>query len=182
VAIRFTVPLNYCPGCGASLDRTQVDGRERPWCRACGYVGFHTVLVWSGAVVTDTAGRVLLQRLQVGRRAGNWALPGGLLEADETAEEAACREIEEETGLRVRLNGLLRVFSKPGDPFVGVVYLGEVVGGELRPESGGRFFAPEELPWSGPFDHWAVEAALREWLGRRQAQIGQQGINDLGPS
>ncbi|MER3397722.1 MAG: DNA mismatch repair protein MutT [Chloroflexota bacterium] len=174
MAIRFTVPLNYCPGCGVPLSRVQVDGRERPWCGQCGYVGFHTALVWAGAVVTDGAGRVLLQRLGFGRRAGNWALPGGLLEADETAEEAARREVGEETGLQVQLTGLLGVFSRPGDPFLGVVYLGEVAGGELRPESGGRFFSPEEIPWSGPFDHWAVEAALRQWLGQGQTQVAQE--------
>lgn len=163
--IRLTVPLNFCPACGARLGLVRVDGRDRPWCEACGYVGFHTALVWAGALVTDGEGRVLLQQLKIGRRAGNWALPGGLLEADETTEDAARREIEEETGLQVRLTGLLGVFSRPGDPFVGVVYLGEVTGGELRPDSGARFLAPTEVPWEGPFDHWAVEAALRRWAG-----------------
>lgn len=164
--IRFTVPLNYCPACGAPLEKLRVDGRDRPWCEACGYVGFHTALVWAGAIVTDAQGRVLLQQLRVGRRAGNWALPGGLLEADETIEDAARRETEEETGLQVRLTGLLGVFSRPGDPAVGVVYVGEITGGELQADSGGHFFGPDEIPWEGPFDHWAVEAALRTWVAR----------------
>jgi len=169
--IRFTVPLNYCPACGAPLGRVRVDGRDRPWCEACGYVGFHTALVWAGAIVTDSRGRVLLQQLRIGRRAGNWALPGGLLEADETVEEAARREIEEETGLQVRLTGLLGVFSRPGDASVGVVYTAEVVGGKLRAEAGCRFAGPDEIPWEGPFDHWAVEAALRVWF--REPKRGQ---------
>jgi 8-oxo-dGTP pyrophosphatase MutT (NUDIX family) len=34
---------------------------------------------------------------------GDWTLPKGKLEPGETAEEAALREVEEETGLRVRI-------------------------------------------------------------------------------
>ena len=52
-------------------------------------------------VLLDENGRVLLARFEYGGRAW-WVAPGGGLEREETHEEAARREVREETGLRLR--------------------------------------------------------------------------------
>ncbi len=65
-------------------------------------------LVGAGAVV-HRGGRVLLVRRRNPPNEGKWALPGGLVELGETTRDAATREVLEETGLRVRLEGLLDV-------------------------------------------------------------------------
>lgn len=66
-------------------------------------------------IVTDPAGQVLLN-LRDDRPslpfANCWTLPGGRVEADETPEEAAYRELEEETGLRVPLS-YWSVYDRP---------------------------------------------------------------------
>ena len=51
--------------------------------------------------------RVLIAERGNGPMRGSWSLPGGKIEAGETAAAAAAREIHEETGLRVELRGLL---------------------------------------------------------------------------
>ena len=48
---------------------------------------------------------------------GKWALPGGFVEMDEPLEEAALRELEEETGIREVFIEQLYTFGQPGrDP------------------------------------------------------------------
>lgn len=63
---------------------------------------------------------------------GRWAIPGGFVEPDETLEEAAARELEEETGVRDVWLEQLYTFGDPGrDPrgrVVTVAYLALVRG------------------------------------------------------
>lgn len=80
-----------------------------------------------------------------------WTLPGGGLEPHETPEQAALREVFEETGLHVELTGLLAVdsFTIPAAdrlieadrhrPLLSlrIMYAAKRTGGELRPEQNG---------------------------------------------
>ncbi len=63
------------------------------------------------AVLFDEAREkvLLTQRTDNGR----WCLPGGAMEAGESAAEACEREVWEETGLRVRVKRLIGVYSNP---------------------------------------------------------------------
>lgn len=66
-------------------------------------------LILVGAVVgvIDEYGKILLQK----RPEGVWGLPGGLLELEESAEEAARREVFEETGVEIGQLQLVNVLS-----------------------------------------------------------------------
>lgn len=62
------------------------------------------------ALVAREDGAVLLMRRTDN---GNWALPGGAVEMNESVADAAIRETLEETGIQVEVTGLLGVYSDP---------------------------------------------------------------------
>ena len=128
---------------------TRIDGRDRPTCPVCGFADFMHVQIGSNTIV-ERDGEILLVRLNYGPRDGRWALPGVLVEADETAEEAAVRETREETGFTVGLDGLLASWMRPGFPILVVIYRAHVLSGTLQVASDeaseARFFVPGEVP------------------------------------
>ena len=68
-------------------------------------------LVGVGGVVLD-GDRVLLVRRARAPLRGQWSLPGGLVEVGETLSQALRREIHEETGLRVEVQGIVKVLDR----------------------------------------------------------------------
>ncbi|WP_433594400.1 NUDIX hydrolase [Nocardia sp. CA-145437] len=72
---------------------------------------------------------------------GNWSMPGGAHDPGESLSRTAVRETQEETGVDIRLTGLVGVFTDPTHVIhytsndevrqeFTVIYRGEVVGGE----------------------------------------------------
>jgi ADP-ribose pyrophosphatase YjhB (NUDIX family) len=57
-------------------------------------------------------GRALLIRRGSEPLKGQWSIPGGTLELGETLADGVCRELLEETGLRVRVLELIEVFER----------------------------------------------------------------------
>ena len=154
-------PFAFCPRDGTKLVPTRIDGRDRPGCPACGFADFLHVQIGANAIV-ERLGTVLLVKLSYGPREGRWSLPGGLVENDETPEEAAVRETAEETGFDVELDGLLTTYMRPGAPIVVVIYRSHITGGELRiaPEelTEAAFFPRDELP---PLEELAWPSTIR---------------------
>lgn len=109
-------------------------------------------LVISIAVVTEPSGRVLFVR-----RGDFYELPGGKVEDGETPLEAVVRELEEETGIRIkekdaRYQGTLNMLGYQGEPVLVHVFrinLGHPIGcgscAWLDPGRAGTFLAPGSL-------------------------------------
>ncbi|MGW5173170.1 NUDIX hydrolase [Streptomyces sp. NPDC004082] len=79
-------------------------------------------------IVAD--GKVLMARRRAAEGEVSWVFPGGAIEAGESPEEAAVREVAEETGLKVEAVQVLgdRVHPKSGVPMHYVAV--RLVGGE----------------------------------------------------
>ncbi|MCC6446418.1 MAG: NUDIX domain-containing protein [Armatimonadetes bacterium] len=160
--------MNYCPVCGKSLWERDVSGRRRLCCPECDFVYWRNPVAAAGALVGFGEG-VLLARRKYEPRAGEWSIPGGYVECGETVEEAAVREMLEETGLDIRLEGLLGVYSDRG-PAVRVIYRAAIAGGSLCPGDDiteARFFDVGTLPEKVAFA--TDRMALDDWLKAKGA-------------
>jgi ADP-ribose pyrophosphatase YjhB (NUDIX family) len=130
-------------------------------CSKCG----ETVSVYKNPVPTvdiiirTSQGIVLIQRKNPPY---GWAIPGGFIDYGESAEDAAMREAEEETSLKISNLKLLGVYSAPDrDPrfhTLSVVFTAESDGvpaaGDDAEELG--VFTFETLPSQLAFDHAAI--------------------------
>lgn len=160
----------FCIECGAPMERRTLDGRERAVCPVCGYVHFRNPLPVAGCVVAHAGGIVLVRRgIEPGR--GMWGLPAGYMELGETAEQAAARETFEETGLTVRIERLLGVYSVVKGPLgshVLIFYVATATGGTLAAGDDAMdaaVFAPGAWPDAIAFStHRQALAAYRDAL------------------
>lgn len=110
-------------------------------------------------VVIKSRGGVVLVRRKNNPYRGKWALPGGFVEYGEKVEFAAAREALEETGIRVKLDGLLGVYSDPGrDPrghTISICFTAKWAGGKMKAASDAKEVGLfRKVPWDElAFDH-----------------------------
>ncbi len=136
------------------------------------------------AVFVVWAGKVLLHRH---RKLGMWLPPGGHIERDELPDEAAVREVWEETGVRVELVGERREdvtdplqLHRPagvqleniglGHQHIDLIYFARTA----RPADIRDEFADEKVGWYGPED-WegmGVNPEVRGWCERALSALG----------
>lgn len=164
MATRTYHPWNFCPQCGrALLDRHDGEAAS-PFCPNCKRHYYHNPPpVVASLAVRD--GKVLLIRRAVEPALGQWALPGGFMEIGETPEEAALRELAEETGVEGKVKRLLGVVYQGSARYGSVVVMGFVLeaSGEPRPGSDAEeagFFAPDASPPLAFASHRELLAAL----------------------
>ncbi|MCK8431617.1 NUDIX hydrolase [Streptomyces sp. D2-8] len=125
-------------------------------------------------------GQILLARSPARDGTPEWVLPGGGMEHGEDPYDTVVREVEEETGYRIEVTGLLGVnssqrvfrdgFRRPVDHHgVRFVYEGRIIGGELRNEVNG---STDLAAWQdldtvpGLVRISMVDIALRMWRER----------------
>jgi ADP-ribose pyrophosphatase YjhB (NUDIX family) len=162
--------LRYCPRCAAELTECEVRGIIRLTCSVCSYILYLPPAAVT-CVIAETEEGLLLVRRRYPPGRGKWCLPAGFLEAGEQPAESAAREVLEETGLVVDVEGLYDCWATdedPRTPVISLAFTARVTGGEL--EAGddaeeARFFDAGALPADIAFaDHRRV---IRRYLGER---------------
>jgi ADP-ribose pyrophosphatase YjhB (NUDIX family) len=112
----------------------------------------------------------LLIRRKSPPHVGEWSLPVGFLQFGETAEQAAAREVEEETGLRVEATALLGTYSdviNAQRSHLVLIFRGRILGGALQAGDDAEevgWFSENNLP---PIAFASAQSAVAMWRAQR---------------
>jgi 8-oxo-dGTP pyrophosphatase MutT (NUDIX family) len=136
------------------------------------------------AVFVVREGKVLLH---FHRKLGMWLPPGGHIERDELPDDAAVREVFEETGLRVELvgerrediTGPVQLYRPagvqlenigPGHQHIDLIYFAKPSGSTSIHQD----YSEDEVGWYGPddWDGMRVNAEVRGWCERAIEAVG----------
>jgi ADP-ribose pyrophosphatase YjhB (NUDIX family) len=137
-----------------------------------------------GAVVQD--GKLLLVRRASRYGRGNWQIPGGFIEPDETIEVAVVREVAEEAGVQAEVVGVLGIRSRynpDNGNSIYVVLLMQPISGEPIPDG-------KEVDQAGWFSLEEIQAleqvpAINLEVARRALAADQrllEPVKVLGPA
>lgn len=104
----MTQQARFCRYCGGPLQEGPIEGDcvERMACGNCHSVHYENPIILVACIIHDDDKLLWIKRAQNPAR-GKWALPGGYMECGESLEEAAARELQEETGLCVEPEKLI---------------------------------------------------------------------------
>jgi ADP-ribose pyrophosphatase YjhB (NUDIX family) len=162
--------FRFCPVCGGPLESRSLKNGDPPRlvCTTCGFVFYLDPKLAVGTIITDEERRVVLVKRAIEPGYGKWVFPGGYVDRGEEVRAAAVREAREETGLEVRLDRLINIYSYSGRIPVVVVYAATMIGGCLGCDEEGleaRFFEPDTIPWD-ELAFRSTREALQEFLRR----------------
>lgn len=151
--------MAYCPACGRPFPAVAPGPFARQQCLGCGLVHHLNPTPGVTVLVRSAEGRILIGRRSASARYGGaWCLPGGYIEYEESFIAAASREVREETGLAVRIEGIVNVVSNHLDDrhhTLVIVLLAEIAGGSPHPGDD-----LTELAWIDAAGHQMVDYAF----------------------
>ncbi len=107
-------PLNsfiHCPHCGCSKFIISTNRSKR--CLECNFEYFANIASCVAIIITDQSGNILLIKRRMEPSKGLIDFPGGFVEIGESLNEAAARELFEETGVIVLPEDMSYFISLP---------------------------------------------------------------------
>ena len=161
--------MKFCPRCATPLETKALEQHEHLACPACDYVFWNNPTPAAGCLI-EHGSNVLLIRRKSPPHVGEWSLPVGFVQYGETAEQAASREVEEETGLRVEATALLGTYSdiiNTERSHLVLIFRGRILGGALRAGDDAEevaWFSENFLP---PIAFASAQHAVEAWRTQR---------------
>lgn len=166
-----TPPYKYCPMCAQPLVERYVHDANRLACPECDFIFFPDPKLVAVVTVMHR-GKVLLGRRNIDPALGEWGFVSGYIDRGEKVEEAAIREVKEETNLDAQLERLIGIFSERGNPNVILAFQASIVNGDLsalaaQPDEVSElaFFSLDEMPKLAFPSGIAILQALRKQIG-----------------
>ncbi|UCE15134.1 MAG: NUDIX hydrolase [Candidatus Heimdallarchaeota archaeon] len=137
----------------------------------------------SDGLLIDQEGRIVLIQRRSETYLGFWAIPGGMVEKEETIEEALVREMKEEVGVEVKPRKILGVFSDPDrDPrgrVISTVFICDYEG-ELKAGSDAGAIklctVEEALTLNLAFDHHFIIRCYQNWIEKKGSYWSNKSI------
>ncbi len=142
----------FCNICGSTLTQKAVEGKERELCSKCGHIHYENPLPVVSVIVVNEKREALLVLRDREPFRNMWCFPIGFAETGESVEEAALRELHEETGIEGRIVQLVDAGSHKNDTYgdlLIVTFEVEATGGEMCPGDDAaecRYFPVMNLP------------------------------------
>ena len=142
----------FCSYCGEKLTHKSFQERIHWYCQTCDRIHYENPFPAVAALVPNQNGQLLLVKRAVEPAKGQWCLPGGFIEIDESIEEAVLRELKEETGIEGEIRKLVDFFSQRSPLYGALLIFGyqvTLLGGELQAGDDAqeaRFFDMNDLP------------------------------------
>ena len=97
--------FKYCPHCGSN--QFQPNHHNSKKCHDCGFEFFKNAPAAVACIILDDNGRILALRRAKDPYINTLDTPGGFVDIGETAEQAAIRELKEETNIDIEVTKLL---------------------------------------------------------------------------
>ena len=169
--------MEFCSNCGEKNVFSHRDGRERFHCTRCGTIHYENPKP-TATLICPQDNSILLVKRAFEPAKGGWSLPGGFIELNETVENAAARELKEETMLDGTVTHVLGHCSHFNTVFGDVLLIGLVMDIEdyssITPgddASEAQFFPVGNLPQMAFYCHDKIVEKYRRW----RKQIVQPG-------
>ena len=157
--------LKHCGMCGCALaDGPDTSGYHRLYCPECGWNWYDPPVPVTLVLVTTEDGNVVYTRKRT-FEPGRWSVVSGFTPKGERAEDAAVREVKEETGLDVELVRFMGTHVYAGRPEqIVIAFHARVTGGTPSPQDDidELEIAPPDLSRlrPGSTSHWLVASLL----------------------
>jgi ADP-ribose pyrophosphatase YjhB (NUDIX family) len=191
------IKKKYCPYCSKILSRREEAGVTRDYCQICDRFFYENPLPVVSSIV-DRERSILLVKRKFDPFQGMWCLPMGFAESGESIEEAALRELKEESGIQGKILGLVNVDSGYSNTYGDLLFLTfevERVAGTLQAgddASDAGYFPLNELPelafisntkaveayMRGKQEYWAIRDSFSHSLSEKPEYRGNDFLSD----